>query len=331
MDAEVVEVIGGAGLDHRIEKTHVEIGDAHADLDGGVDLLDGVVRFHYQVGVVLHPVRPLPSFVEAAVELVPNLPVLDVLLVARHRGADVIAPVLHVLDRALARPAVGRRPGGEVTPATRQMEVVAAVAAKVEVLRVQSAERLLAVDKGLDDPGLGLGLVELADGAPFPAVHAVFDAAGRVASDAPLAPARGEPEGADRLVEMELEDQAPAGIAVGGLYQGAPRPGFRAGIGQVHAGGLKVHPLAPIGQPDVRLVGSCLELLLGAVGVTGLLHVVPAALDGFAKLDFQRLAGVRRKGPGADCGQAQGEPEEARLSHGARWCRSHLCTSGFPA
>ena len=115
MDADEVEVVGGAGLDHRVQEAHVEVGDAQADLRVGIDLLGRVVRRHHQLGVVLHLVLRVA---EAAVELVPDLPVLDVVLVAPHRAADVVAPVLDVLDRELARPAVGRGPGGEVAEDT---------------------------------------------------------------------------------------------------------------------------------------------------------------------------------------------------------------------
>jgi hypothetical protein len=123
MHADVVEVIGRPGLDRRIQETNIEIGHAEADLDARVDLLGGVIRRHCQVGVVLGLVL---AFVETAVEFVPDFPVFDVLLVATHDGADVVAPELHVLHRALARAAIGRRPGREEPQAAGNADVVGA-------------------------------------------------------------------------------------------------------------------------------------------------------------------------------------------------------------
>ena len=112
MHADEVEVVGGAGFDCLVEKTGA---DARADFDARVDLLGRVISRHHDVGVVLDLVRPLPAFVKAAVKFVPDLPVLDVLLIAADGDAHVISPYCMSLIGPLRVPP-SARPRGEVTP-----------------------------------------------------------------------------------------------------------------------------------------------------------------------------------------------------------------------
>ena len=118
MNADVVKMVAGAGLDRGVDEADVEISHAEADLGGGIDALGCQRCLAHQFGI--HRGRAV--FGEAAVELVPDLPVFDAGLIPPDHACDIVAPKLDVLDGKPARAAVCRRPGSEIGQHAGQMD-----------------------------------------------------------------------------------------------------------------------------------------------------------------------------------------------------------------
>ena len=86
----------------------------------GVDLLGGDGRFLDQFGIDLG----IAADGEAAVELVPDFPILDVLVVALDGFGGVVAPEGDVLEGDAARAAVGGGPLGGEAPDAEDVDAV---------------------------------------------------------------------------------------------------------------------------------------------------------------------------------------------------------------
>src|SRR5712664_701200 len=120
MNADIVEMVGRARLDRLLQKTDIEVGDAHSDLRGRISFLGRYECLPDQIRIECG--RSIHG--EAAVEFVPYFPVFDIPAITLDHTANVIAPVLHILDGKLAGPAIRGGPSREIGKGVNQMNTI---------------------------------------------------------------------------------------------------------------------------------------------------------------------------------------------------------------